>query len=143
MSRKTMHSVVALAAIIVLSACATSRADDAELYADRAVNLGWVAGAVQGLVEFGNPGEDLKGAELVREATKDNPKLMEPLADFYVIGRRVGEFSSVLMCDAARTRALAEDAGCTSAKLDAPLWDIFPQVPCAFQLDVAAVCTRK
>ena len=143
MDIKMTTRLAMLATALFLSACFTGRANDSELYADRAINLGWIAGALQGLVDFGNPADGLTGEALIIEATKDNPRLLDPLAEFYVIGRTVGDYSSVLMCDGERKRALAEDAGCTSTKLDARLWDKSPSIPCAFQLDIVAICSGK
>lgn len=133
--------VLAVAVFLVVS-CASSYGSEDEEFADKAVSLGYVAVAVDGYIKFGNPPPALNGPELVKEATKQNPDLLKPLADYFVTARRDGHLSSVLLCNKEKTRAIAEDSGCTSARLDGPLWKEIPDANCNFQLDLMTVCNK-
>ena len=132
---------LAVAVFLVVS-CASSYGSEDEEFADKAVSLGYVAVAVDGYIKFGNPPPNLTGPDLVKEATKQNPDLLKPLADDFVTARRDGSLSAVLLCDKGKTRAIAEDSGCTSARLDGPLWKQAPGAKCDFQLDLIAVCKK-
>lgn len=134
---------IVITAAALVSSCATGHGADDEKHADRAINLGYIALAVQGLVAYGAPPPDLQGQALVNEAVKDNPDLLSSLNDYFVTARQDGRVSSVLMCDAERQRAIAEDAGCTSARLDGRLWIEQADAPCEFQLDLAAICQGR
>lgn len=131
-----------LAALVFAASCATSLGSEDEEIADKAVSLGYVAVAVDGFVRYGSPAPDLTGPALVREATSQNPELLEPLAGYYLTARQENGLTSVLMCDDELTRAIAEDSGCTSARLDAPIWRNSPGTACEFQLVLDIVCER-
>ncbi len=133
-------AVAICAVAVLLVGCGSTLGSEDEELSDRAAQLGFVAGAVDGLVKFGNPSPTLTGDELLMEATKDNPSLLAPFSNYYVTARRQGNFSSVLMCNASRQRGLAEDAGCTSVRLDEALWKESRSAPCSFTLDLAQVC---
>jgi len=145
MGRSHTTSLVFITMMFFAISCTSTRGangSDEEL-ADLAQQLGYVAVAVHGLVRFGNPPADLTGEQLVIEATKDNPALLNPLSGYFVAARREGRLSSVLMCDIKRHHAVAEDAGCTSSRLDAPLWQTSLDSPCSFTLDLWAICGSK
>lgn len=67
----------------------------------------------------------------------------EPLSDYYVTARRDDVHSSALLCDMNRERALAEDPGCTTGRLDGRLWEEAPNASCDFQLDLTTVNLAK
>tara|TARA_R110002072_G_scaffold211424_1_gene368947 strand:- start:1915 stop:2349 length:435 start_codon:yes stop_codon:yes gene_type:complete len=133
---------VCAVAVFFLASCASSFGSEDEKLADKAVSLGYVAGALEGLIKFGNPPETMAGADLLKEATKQNPDLLKPLTDYVVMARREGAHSSVLLCNKDKTRGLAEDSGCTSARLDGKFWTDTPNAPCAFQLNLAVICKK-
>jgi hypothetical protein len=127
---------------IAASSCVTGQSSADESLVGHAQQLQYIAVAVQGYVDFGNPEASLSGEELIAEATKENPELVEPLRDYYVTARRVGSFSSVMMCDIDKTKALVEDAGCTSSRIDALLGGSSNR-SCVFWLDLQALCRGR
>lgn len=134
------HLLLTVAAIAALGISYVAVGTQDEDWADYAVSLGYVAVAVNGYVQFGQPPSDLTGEELIREATKDNPALLLPLKDHFLTARREGQLTSVLLCEKDRSRAIAEDAGCTAARLDARLWSESPPAACTFHLDLKSAC---
>ena len=142
MARTRMMSLAFIAAAIIVISCTSTRGanDSDEELADRAQQLGYVAVAVDAFVKFGNPPATLTGEQLILEATRDNPDLLRPLEGYFVTARHEGRLNSVLMCDVDKRRALAEDAGCTSSRIDALLWKTTPTAPCSFTLNLEATC---
>jgi len=135
---RSLSLIILVTALVAVSCTQTSGANDEEL-ADRAFQLGHVATALNGLIQYGNPSPDLTGDQLLQEATKDNPDLLKPFADYYLTARREGKFGSVLMCNKLKMKALAEDATCT-AILDDRIWSEAPEAPCTFRLNLLDVC---
>ena len=98
-----------------------------------------VASALEAAVRFGDAPPGLSETELLRRATSHDPDLLVPFHDYVLRARRAGNLSSVLMCSKDGNTALLEDAGC-SPRFDEHLWQRAPQLPCAFQLDLAKTC---
>jgi hypothetical protein len=98
-----------------------------------------VATALEAAVRFGNAPLDLSETELLHRATSHDPDLLAPFQDYVLRARRADNLSSVLMCSKDGKTALLEDAGC-SPRFDEYLWERSPQLPCAFQLDLAKTC---
>lgn len=142
MTQRTSIFATAIAVFFVAS-CASSFGSEDEELSDKAVSLGYIAVAVDGYIRFGKPPKSLNGEALLTQATSQNPKLLAPLSDYFIQVRREGTHSSVLLCDKEKARGLAEDAGCTSSKLDAAYWKSAPNAPCEFQLILANTCNRK
>ncbi len=138
-TKSTVMFVIASMLVVALYACVFPDGDDKK-YANASVNLGYVAKAVDGYVRYGNPPTDQSGEALLQEATKINPDLLPPLADYLVMAKREGQLSAVLLCTADGKRGLAEDAGCTASKLDGPYWQDSEFVACSFQLDLIRAC---
>ncbi|WP_374650554.1 hypothetical protein [Dongia sp.] len=131
--------------IMLCGSCSIANGDSAEALADAAVDLGYLAGALDGLVEFGQPTPGAEDMDLLKEAVGNNTRSLNALKDFTLKARYVGQFSSVLMCDKTSTRAIAEDAGCTPAELDEEFFSrgrVTPPV-CAFVLDPNTACAAK
>lgn len=141
MKSRLKTGLMAVVLLLGLSAFSCAPAND-EDYADLAVHLGWVAGAVQGFVDFGEPEAGLSGSEILKQALAMNPDLMKGLQGYYVTSRIIGAYSSVLLCDADQTVLIAEDAGCSATRLDGRYWGEAP-LACEFQLDLAAVCAAS
>lgn len=143
MIRRTrfLSLIIFAMALLAVSCTPTRGANDEEL-ADRAFQLSHVATALNGLIQYGNPSPDLTGDQLLHEATKDNPDLLRPFTDYYLTARREGKFGSVLMCNKSKTKGLAEDATCTPV-LDDRIWSESPDAPCAFRLNLSAVCRSR
>lgn len=98
--------------------------------------------AVDGTTRYGKVPDTLNGEDLLALATADDPALLQPLARFQVKVRRQGLNSEVLLCSPDASVALLEDAGCTAAS-DLPHWRTQPRPPCAFALDLDAVCQAR
>jgi len=79
----------------------------------------------------------------LHQVTLQNPDQLKPLAGYYVTARQVDGVSIVLLCDRDKKRALAEDAGCTSSRLDGRWWTEMPDAGCGFHLNPATVCVAK
>ncbi|WP_417798020.1 hypothetical protein [Terasakiella pusilla] len=141
MKSRFKTGLIAVVLLLGLSAFSCAPAND-EDYADLAVHLGWVAGAVQGFVEFVEPEAGLSGGEILKQALVMNPDLMKGLQGYYVTSRIKGAYSSVLLCDADQMVLLAEDAGCSATRLDGRFWDQAP-LPCEFQLNLIEVCAAS
>ena len=98
-----------------------------------------LAAAVEAEVRFGDVPEEIAEADLLVRSTAHDPELLAPFAGYRIRVRRLGSFSSVLMCSGDGSTALLEDAGCT-ARFDGHLWQQSPSLPCTFQLDLPKVC---
>lgn len=130
--------------MMLVAACSLANGDEEEL-ADAAVNLGYIATAVDGYVRFGDDAGQLSSDELIRNATSENPALLSSLSAYVIRARRDGKYSSVLLCDLESRVAYAEDAGCTSGKLDANYFDgpEKSQKACEFRLNLAETCPPR
>lgn len=131
-----------IATFLLVSYITIYGSEDEEL-ADKAVSLGYIAVAVDGFIRYGNPPIGMSGKELIENATRQNPDLLKPLAEYFLTARRDGVYSSVLLCDKEKKHALAEDAGCTPSRLDGRLWNEAPDAVCTFHLDLTAICLKK
>lgn len=118
--------------------CALGQIPEQEMLI-KASALTKVAAALEASVRFGNASPDLSETELLDHATAHDPDLLTPFQDYILRARRVGDFSSVLMCTKDTRTALLEDAGC-SPRFDEHLWERSPPLPCNFQLDLAKTC---
>lgn len=137
---KRLFAVAITLKVLVLTACPAPGADPDEMYA-LASSVMDVSSAVQTYARYGGAPEGLQGPDLVARATAHNPAKLEGLKGYYVTARRVGEWTSVLVCDAEGGNARLEDAACTMP-LDAHVWQDRGDAPCDFVLDLEAVCTR-
>lgn len=131
--------------ICVLAGCATHTptwqlSDEEMLSAASALTK--VAFAVDGATRYGDLPDGATDDELLARATEDDPDLLRPFAQYRVLVRRQGTNSEVLLCTADLTKALIEDAGC-SAPSDVHHWKTLPLPPCAFVLNLEAVCQGK
>lgn len=68
---------------------------------------------MESTVRYKNPPSDLDESELLKLATRHDPVLLENFNGYKVRVLRQDRHSVVLVCDAAGTQALLEDAGCT------------------------------
>ncbi len=134
--KKMRFASLILAALVW--GCALGQSPQQEMLI-KASALTKVAAALEASVRFGNATPDLSETELLNYATSHDPDLLTPFQDYALRARRVGNLSSVLMCSKDAQTALLEDAGC-SPKFDEHLWERSPQLPCAFQLDLAKAC---
>jgi hypothetical protein len=130
---------VAALAIFLLAGCASGpdRIDAEEMYV-KASALTKLSAAVESAVRYKNPPSDLGEQELLVFATRHDPALLENFRGYNVRVMRRERHSVVLVCNAAGTRALLEDAGCTGP-MDRARWREQPQ-PCDFSIDPGRVC---
>ena len=112
---------------------------DSEEMFTKAAALTKVSRAVQGLLREQEVPIDTDEKELLRLATRDDPGLLAPFAEYRLRVLRHSRNAIVLMCTGDASRGLLEDAGCT-AKLDRHLWRSPRQEPCAFTLKLDDIC---
>ena len=139
------RTVLCVIVFAVLTACTTpvrAQALDDESLLVVASALNKVAAAVESAVRFKGAPEMLSEEELKRFATQHDPAMLEPLLEFLVRARRVGMYSSVLVCTRDGRIGLMEDTGCT-ARLDARFWDRSPRLACEFQLEIGSICATQ
>jgi hypothetical protein len=140
--KTTARSIVAALVIFLLAGCASGpdRIDAEEMYI-RASALTKLSAAVESAVRYKNPPSDLGEQELVVFATRHDPVLLENFRDYKVRVLRRERHSVVLVCNAAGTRALLEDAGCTGP-MDRARWKEQPE-PCEFSVDPDTACATN
>lgn len=131
------------ASATVIAGCSVSHGLDNEMIADLAQNVRYVAGQVHAHITYDKPDAGTSSDNLIRRATQPNPTYMASLSGYYVAARRMGSYSSVLLCDNERRQALVEDAGCTSLRVEWQHKENEPSVPCDFSLDLSVVCRGR
>lgn len=139
---KTAHLRLAFAFIALAGCTVNGQESNDEEMLIKASALTKVAKAVASAVEFKDAPESLSEVELLRFATQHDPEMLEPFRGYVLRVRRAGKATSVLLCSRNGRTGLIEDSGC-SAKSDAHLWRQTSRPPCAFQLDLAAVCRTQ
>jgi hypothetical protein len=129
-------------AVYFTAGCATGPKypDTEEMYI-KASALTKLSAAVESTVRYKNPPPDLDESELLKLATRHDPVLLENFKGYKVRVLRQDRHSAVLVCDAAGTRALLEDAGCTGP-MDRNRWNEKPE-PCEFSVDIRTVCNSN
>lgn len=140
--KTTARSIVAALVIFLLPGCASSpdRIDAEEMYI-RASALTKLSAAVESAVRYKNPPSDLGEQELLVFATRHDPALLENFRGYKVRVLRRARHSVVLVCNAAGTRALLEDAGCTGP-MDRARWKDRGE-PCEFSVDPGTACATN
>ena len=126
--RKTTMILLCVALIAAISACATTNKD--QRFQPLAATASDLARAVMRFAqEHPQEAASIDDQELVRQATADDPKLLEPYAGLVVRGTVDGV---ILVCEGDGKRGIFEDAECTDI-VDKILWsDRNP--PCQFTL---------
>lgn len=132
---------VTILVLSFLASCTSSqrRVDSEEMYI-KASALTKLSAAVESTVRYKNPPPELGENELLTLATRHDPILLENFKGYRVRVLRNERHSVVLVCNAAGTHALLEDAGC-SGPMDRNRWLEKPE-PCEFSLDTKAVCGK-
>ena len=134
-------AAVLITAEVVLVACAFPLQSADEEAANIGQRARYLASSVQGFIRYENPLATLSGGELLRLATKDDPKQLSELSDYFVDARREGANSSVLVCDRDRRQALVEDTACTTI-VDRTYGRDTPAA-CRFQINLEQVCKAR
>lgn len=142
MTRTRFASIVALIAVFTLTAtsCLHAQSIDEEELSQLSAALIKVSQAVHTTVRYKQPDPALADQALVDAATAHNPALLNRFDGYTLKARQTGDkLSSVLVCSADGQNALAEDAGCTGATD----WQAADAAqPCAFTLELSAVCVQ-
>ncbi len=138
------RTIVAIAISITitigfLAGCTSSQRNpnSEEMYV-KASALTKLSAAVESTVRYKNPPPDLGDSELLELATRHDPVLLENFRGYKLRVLRQERHSVVLVCDAAGTRALLEDAGC-SGPMDRERW-MGKAEACEFSIDTKQVC---
>jgi hypothetical protein len=98
-----------------------------------------VSDSVEATVRYENPPVGIGDAELLAMATKHDPGLLVPFAEYKVRVMREEGHAILLVCDKEGKIGLLEDAGCSSP-MDKHLWNEDPPKPCDFTINIATVC---
>lgn len=136
-----MKSIVIVIALL-LGACgfsgATVKPDEMNV---RASELTKLSAVVESYVRYGNPAPGASEEELLKEATKGQPRLLEDFAGYKLRVLSQHRHAAVLVCTKNGDRALLEDAGCTG-KMDMHHWEK-ADARCDFTVSIPAVCGSK
>lgn len=136
---KNTVTVVFVLSFLVSCISSQRHVDSEEMYI-KASALTKLAAAVESTVRYKNPPPELGESELLTLATRHDPILLENFKGYKVRVLRNERHSVVLVCNAAGTHALLEDAGC-SGPMDRNRWMGKPE-PCEFSLDTKTVCGK-
>ena len=101
-----------------------------------------LSAAVESTVRYKDPEDRISDAELLILATRHDPGLLEPFADYTVLVLRQDKHALVLVCTKDGNIGLLEDAGCSS-ELDRHLWKEEPPKRCEFTVKVQEACPAQ
>lgn len=133
-------TIIALLVLtLTTGSCAHAASYSEEEMYSLAAALTKLSAAVESAVAFKDPPEKLSQGELLKFATQHDPSLLRPFDGFTLHVLRQGGHAGVLVCTPEGGRGLLEDAGCTG-RLERHWWKEDPQKPCAFTLNLSAVC---
>lgn len=95
--------------------------------------------AVDASIAYEQVPPGLDEARLIAFTTRNNAAVLEPFAGYAVRVLAEYQHAIVLVCDAARKRALFEDVGCTM-EVDRAAWQEQPAPACEFTIHVKQRC---
>jgi hypothetical protein len=139
MAIRLVNSILLLLVFITTTGCTCCIASDAEDNYTLASALTKLSAAVEATVRYDEPPPGLNDFELLKLATKEDPKLLEPFAGYQIKTLVQNKHAAVLVCDDAGKVALFEDAGCTS-QMDRNHWKNDSKTPCTFSIKLDEVC---
>lgn len=143
MKRKgVIRSAALVVFLLILVGCTTSRAAEGERMYILASALSKLSASVESTVRYKDPENRISDAELLILATRHDPGLLEPFADYKVLVLRQYKHAVVLVCTKDGNISLLEDAGCSS-ELDRHLWKEEPPKRCEFTVQVQEVCPAQ
>ena len=128
--------------LLTLVGCTMSRAAEGEKMYILGSALTKLSSSVESTVRYKDPDEGISDAELLVLATRHDPGLLEPFADYKVLVLRQFKHAVVLVCTKDGNIGLLEDAGCSS-ELDLHLWKEEPAKRCEFTVQVQEVCPAQ
>ncbi|QTA86113.1 hypothetical protein [Desulfonema magnum] len=132
--------VVVLALMLAVSiGCGKKDKPDKKVMNKLASSLTKLASAVESTVRYKKPPKGISDQELLKLATKHDPRLLEPFKEYTVKVSQKNRHAIVLVCTKDGKRGLLEDAGC-SGPMDKHLWETSSS--CKFTLTVDDVCKK-
>jgi hypothetical protein len=138
-----LKGVIRSAALVVflltLVGCTISRAAEGEKMYILGSALSKLSASVESTVRYKDPEEGISDAELLVLATRHDPGLLEPFADYKIRILRQDKHAVVLVCTKDGNTGLLEDAGCSS-EFDRHLWKEEPPNHCEFTVKVQDAC---
>lgn len=137
--RNLIYWTVTLAILSFNIGCTHSIASDSEKMLKLAAALTKLSSAVESTVNSDNPPFGISDSDLLTLATKHDPRILEPFADYTVRVLSQDHHAILLVCTKDRKRGLLEDAGCSS-KFDMHLWKEQPANECEFTLSPTVIC---
>jgi hypothetical protein len=138
-SMKIAKSILILLFLVITTGCTCCIASDAEDNYTLGSALTKLSAAVESSVQYDAPPPGMKDLELLQFSTKHDPKLLEPFSEYLLKTLVQNGHAIVLVCDRLGTKAILEDAGCTSV-LDRNAWKGNIENPCDFVVNLAEVC---
>src|SRR3989304_8284755 len=128
--------------LLTLVGCTMSRAAEGEKMYVISSALTKLSASVESTVRYKDPDEGISDAELLVLATRHDPGLLDPFADYKVRILRQDKHAVVLVCMKEGNTGLLEDAGCSS-ELDRHLWKEEPSKRCEFTVKVQEACSSQ
>ncbi len=136
--KKTLF-IIFIALVIGVGGCGKKdKIDEKEMYS-LASSLTKLAKSVESTVRYKKPPKGISDQELLKLATKHDPKLLDPFGNYTLKVFSQDRHGIVLVCTKDGKKGLLEDAGC-SAKMDKHLWQ--SSASCKFTLKVGDVCKK-
>lgn len=131
--------VIIIALTFAVGGCGKKDKPDKKVMYKLASSLTKLAAAVESTVRYKKPPAGISDKDLLKLATKHDPKLLEPFKEYTVKVSQKNKHALVLVCTKDGKRGLLEDAGCSSA-MDKHLWE--SKSSCKFSLDADKVCKK-
>ncbi len=136
--KKTLF-IIFLVLVIGIAGCGKKdKVSEKEMYS-LASSLTKLAKTVESTVRYKKPPKGISDQELLKLATKHDPKILEPFAAYTVKVSQQNRHGIVLVCTKDGKKGLLEDAGC-SAEMDKHLWK--SSSSCKFTLKADVVCKK-
>lgn len=134
---KRVFVILFCALVIAFPGCGKKDKPDAKTMSKLASSLTKLASAVESTVRYKKPPKGISDAELLKLATKHDPKILAPFKNYVVKVLNQNRHGVVLVCSKDGKRGLLEDAGCSRA-MDKQLWK--GSASCKFTLKPGSVC---
>lgn len=124
--------------VLILGGCITEPVGNEEMYRLGSA-LTKLSASVESTVRYKDVPEGITDNELLVIATRHDPLLLQPFAEYKLRVNREDRHAIVLVCTPDGGRALLEDAGC-SKELDAHHWQSQTSKTCEFTITAQRAC---
>ncbi len=141
MKHRISGYIVLLLVGLFFSGCLGGQSSNQEGYYILGSAVTKLSKAVDFVVAFDNPPQEISGQELLQMATMDDPSLLDPFSGYQLKVIRDGSFATLLVCTENGQNAIIEDVTC-SAKLDRHAWEEAPSPPCKSILIPSNICSH-